>query len=1305
MRNIFTLSFAVIVFTFSLAFAGTVTHIYTFDQPSLLNNQESVSVSLNGCWTTGHDGDPALPIKGGKLLLPPGNEAVSITYTLPEPVSLGTAYYVSPVQAQHPLSQSGPFDPTPENEAVYSANQLFPQELTGNLTAGYSRGYSIAYFTVHPVVYNPVTGEIAYYPWIEVSITTEPGIKAQTAHNNFYRGLQKDLDKLNAGVDNPLKSMEYGSVSSGTDDNIVDYLIITVSYLEDSFRVLADYKNASGIATEIVTMDEILSGYTGIDNPDKMRNCVIDYYSNHSTDYALLAGDVEYIPKRSLYATVGNEVDYDLAADLYFGCLDGNWNTDGDEKWGEPGEADLNGEVYVGRSSVDSPLEAEHFINKQILYQSAPVADELTEALMVGEDLEWLSWGSDYKDEIRFGSSSWGYTTAGFPPNFSVETLYDTPGGFYWSALGDLLPLLNEGPQLVNHLGHANNTYALKFGGGSVNDNNMTNDGTNHNFNIIYTQGCYCGAWDNRLPNGSITGSDAICETWTTIANGAVCTIANTRYGWGSYSNTNGSSQYYDREFFDAVWAEDIFEIGRAHQDSKEDCNSFLNYSANRWCYYECCLLGDPTLEIWTDIPNEMSVICDTFMVLGDDHFIVDAAGLSDARCTISQNGVMLASTITDGSGHAELTLSEPISNVYGLHLMVTKHNYIPYSLPLFVYDPETANIVFNEVNVNDSAGDDDGIPDLGETLYLDLILTNFSGVDALSLEAFIETGDLDVEIIDGFESISSISHDATVTFSDAFELQISQNVADGHHADFALHIENGSGLEWNFEFGLDITSPEIYLTDVDLEDGGDKRLSPGESADITLTLTNTGAGEGRLILGSLNTDNPNVTIEEAEADLELLESGQSAELSPVYVITADPECPPSANIPVYLTISDAMGYTQLQMFEIVIGGTVETFETASGNWTHSVVTPGWADEWTLTDYRNYTIGGSQSWHCGPSDGANYANNMDAVLYTPWCDLSDGTTLTFRHWMNAEVSQSQPSYCYDGGRVEMKLDTCIFIPIFPVGGYKFIIRDGPDMGPFLTSTPVYSGEIDWELAVFDLDLWPNLPVQFRFRFGSNSTGSREGWYIDDVELSYMAPVQPPVNLEGILQDSIYMHLTWNSPGYVMDSPGSKGTPRETDDLLHYKVYRNGNVICENAGGLSFDDDLRTVPSGTKTYTVTAVFTKGESVPSNPVVYEWENLNVADEDNLIPDSYFVDSNYPNPFNPKTTIRFGLPEAGNVKITVYNLTGRETAVLLDDFVPAGVHTAVWNAGEMSSGIYFYRFQAEGGFSKLGKMVLVK
>ena len=94
---------------------------------------------------------------------------------------------------------------------------------------------------------------------------------------------------------------------------------------------------------------------------------------------------------------------------------------------------------------------------------------------------------------------------------------------------------------------------------------------------------------------------------------------------------------------------------------------------------------------------------------------------------------------------------------------------------------------------------------------------------------------------------------------------------------------------------------------------------------------------------------------------------------------------------------------------------------------------------------------------------------------------------------------------------------------------------------------------------------------------------------------------------------------------------------------------------------------------------------------------------------VPKEFALHNNYPNPFNPVTTINYDLPKDAKVLLIIYDLMGREVARLNDSFMSAGYHSVQWNArnqygAQVSAGVYFYHIQA-GEFIKTQKMILLK
>ena len=100
----------------------------------------------------------------------------------------------------------------------------------------------------------------------------------------------------------------------------------------------------------------------------------------------------------------------------------------------------------------------------------------------------------------------------------------------------------------------------------------------------------------------------------------------------------------------------------------------------------------------------------------------------------------------------------------------------------------------------------------------------------------------------------------------------------------------------------------------------------------------------------------------------------------------------------------------------------------------------------------------------------------------------------------------------------------------------------------------------------------------------------------------------------------------------------------------------------------------------------------------------DKLNVLSGKIIAPIEYTLEQNYPNPFNPATRIRFNLPEAGNVKLTIYNILGQEIRTLVNEYKESGVYTISFDASGLNSGMYIYKIEANG-FVQTRKMTLVK
>ncbi len=173
------------------------------------------------------------------------------------------------------------------------------------------------------------------------------------------------------------------------------------------------------------------------------------------------------------------------------------------------------------------------------------------------------------------------------------------------------------------------------------------------------------------------------------------------------------------------------------------------------------------------------------------------------------------------------------------------------------------------------------------------------------------------------------------------------------------------------------------------------------------------------------------------------------------------------------------------------------------------------------------------------------------------------------------------------------------------------------------------------------------------------------------------------------------------------------TPNTEDDLAGYRIHRDadpdfepgeGNLLATTCDPMLFDEGW-TWDSG-YCYKVAAVDVHGN-------VGEYSSLCLGqvtgDEPAPLPAATFLAQNFPNPFNPVTSIAFGLEDSGRVSLKIYDAAGRLVAVLVDGTRPAGRYTAAWNGKDRNgrpaaSGIYFYRLTT-GDFKRTRKMTLLR
>ena len=663
------------------ASAQTIEKTYHFSQPNVSQIQGYDQIQFKNCMQSALAGQPSLPWQSISLMLPQGQEAVAIEVELSDFQTMEGSHNLYPYQSA--LTYSNPVRHQFEiDEALYASKSVYPAQAHGKLSTHFMNGIGFAFSAFTPVQYIPATGQVMYATKAIVRITTEASKTDQTRQLWLNNG---NAQRAMGLAQNPEMLQNYDS--KGRTVGGYDLLVVTNQQYVSAFGEYEKFYEERGLRTKIVAFEDIISTMEGRDNPEKLRNFIIQEYENAGIMMVNLAGDVPAIPYRGLYCFAdsgsGYE-DYDIPADLYYAALDGTWNDDNDNRWGEIGEDDLLPEIGIGRMCFSNQNELNNMLHKAMTYQTDPVLGEFRKVIMAGEHLfdNPESNGSQYLELLIGTRDDNGYTTTGIPEYYEFNRLYEEEGN--WSGT-KLRNAINQGTQYVHHDGHANTNYVAGWTNSDITDNKFSGvNGVVHNYTFFHTSGCICGDFS----------SDCILERMTKISNFAVATFGNSRYGWFNEGQTEGPAIHLARETEDAYYNDRIPYGGMALREGKIMTAPWVNApgqweeGALRWNFYDLNMMGDVAVSPWHDEPFTPNVDYPTEILEGMTSMEVkvtneNSEGLKNFRCALFDGEELLGVAYTDELGNATIVVDESVVISDGMKLIVTGCDAWPQTLTL----------------------------------------------------------------------------------------------------------------------------------------------------------------------------------------------------------------------------------------------------------------------------------------------------------------------------------------------------------------------------------------------------------------------------------------------------------------------------------------------------------------------------------------------------------------------------------------------------------------------------------------------
>ena len=1033
-----------------LAFKNTISGIKTLNIKTKQGFFTDLIVPGYGSMT--EDGNPKLPVLKKLIEIPYNSEfEINLQIISSKTISLSDYKIQNPIiPAQPPVSKSIDDPEMLEflyNDITYETSAFFGQESVRVVDLGILRGVRMARLEVAPVQYNPVTGEISVISDMEVEINFKGANHFMTDQEKtrvFSPWFQANFGQLiNYKHPQGRDLIEYAPVT---------YIIVSDPMFQTDLQAFINWKTKKGFqVVEAYTNDPAVGTTT-----TSIKNYLQNFYNSppagfNPQSFVLIVGDVAQVP--TFNGNAGSHV-----TDLYYCEYTG----------------DLFPEVYYGRFSATNLTQLQPQIDKTLEYEQYLMPDPtfLDEVVMVAghDNSHQLTWGNG---QINYGTQYYFNAAHGL---FSHTYLQPEPSGANYS--GQIRQNVSDGVAYANYSAHCSTSGWADPSFSTSHISALTNA---HKYPLMVGNCCSSLEFQtncfgeeilraaNKGAVGYIGGSNSTYwdeDFWWGVGFEAIA--ANPVYN----SDHLGA---YDRTFHDGTGLNtDDWFVTQGQMPSAGNLAVTQSGTSREAYYWEIYhLMGDPSLMIYFSQPPDISVNYAGLMPLSSESFTINTEPY--AYVAISKNGILHGAALADENGIAEVLL-DPINEPGLADVVATKQNGKPFMGTVQVAAPNGPYIQFESLSIDDENGNNNGLADYGEQIFLDVSLNNLGSEICQNTHASLTCNDQYVQLINANYNWPDIPAGEVSLVSHAFEILIASDIPDQHTIEFTLEIGNGVNT-WNSEFSIEAQAPEIslgeFLIDDSADGDGNGRLDAGETANLIIPVSNTGHSSIFDVESILTSTSSWIEIANNQIQIGTLDPTESTEAS--FSVTLDEETPIGTTIS-FLMEAGAGGYHHNIEFVCIAGIIVEDFETASFstfNWQFD------GDEnWTIDPLNSYD--GSYSAKSG-----NIGDYETSEIFVQLEVLSNGE-ISF-----AGKVSSEPEY-----------DFLVFY------------IDDVEMGK-------WSGTVSWTVFSFDVTAGRHTFKWVYEKDSSQSSGSDCAW-IDQIIL-------PPINTNAILEVT-HMDLDDSSAG-------------------------------------------------------------------------------------------------------------------------------------------------------------------------------
>jgi len=718
-------------------------------------------------------------------------------------------------------------------------------------------GQRVVPFVIIPVACDPAAGTVTASSHLEIEFTFE----GRDDRNNP----RVDNAKLPASFANLHSDRVINADRSVGADGLGTYLVICPDNVGvvNALQPLLEWRKRQGYTVQLATTAETGPSRTAI------KSFIQGIYNSATIplEFVVLVGD--HSGSVPLPTWFENSSGYGGEGDHYYTELEGD---------------DVLPDIFLGRLSCTNTSELTTIVNKIVNYETAPPTG----------DAGWFTRASLTADPSASGTSTI-YVSQWMKAQLEMTgfTQVDT----FWSGnyASQMLNSLNQGLSVFTYRGYLGMS---GFGSGHI---SSSSNGGKLPFAIFPT--CASGSWASesnarneaflRAPNGGGIGAIGLATIGT-----------HTRYNNCLFHGIGETVIHGSDHRLGVAQAGGKLEMFAHYQMFEPD-------KVEIWSVWSS-LIGDPATDVWLSYPRTLTVEHPSSLPVGVGSVPITVteggAPVAGAVVAVYKDGEISVSAITDAAGQAVLVL--PTHSDGSLLVTVWGHGLMPYrgSLDLGEVD--------RYLDLAETELDGDGIANPAETLQLTCALTNRGTELTGAVSATLTSDDPYVTILDGTDSFGDIAAGATAWGE--FQIEVASTAPDGH--ELALVLTAGSGAsEWVSAMRLPVTTSNLAQTDYNWSVGGS--LDPGESGNLSVTLTNSGDLTAYGITSVLATNSPWVTVIAPNASFGDIPMGGSATNGAVpFSLTIAPDCFQGHLATFDLTVTQSNGAVQVVEFSLPVG-------------------------------------------------------------------------------------------------------------------------------------------------------------------------------------------------------------------------------------------------------------------------------------------------------------------------------------------------------------------------------------------------